>query len=55
MRRIKVYVSTDKIGSKCTRVITVDDDESEDGLAEIAQDEMFNMINWGWEPVEETE
>lgn len=51
--KVKVYVSTDKIGSKCERIIEVEDDFNElhsSQQAEICEEALHEMINWGWEP-----
>lgn len=46
--KIVVTVRTNKVGSKCERVIEVDDDTSEDDLEDIAMVIMFEMIEWNW-------
>ncbi len=52
MMKIKVTVSIGLVGCHKSHTIEVDDDETEDGLEEIARDEMLNMIEWDWERVE---
>lgn len=47
--KIKVYVSTDKLGSKDERTIEVEDDFDDIDIEETARQTMFEMINWGWE------
>ncbi len=47
--KIKVYVSTDRVGSKDERTIEVEDDFDETEIEETARQTMFEMINWGWE------
>lgn len=57
--KIEVWVMTDKVRSKATRKVTIDPNELEDMdererenyLAEIAEEEVHNMIDWGWEEV----
>lgn len=46
--KIKVYVSTNKIGSECSTTFDIEDDASEEEIEEIAREEMFNMIEWNW-------
>ena len=54
MRRIEVYVSTGKVGSRCSEVIEVEDDMSDDEIDEQAKDAMFNLIEWSWRDADET-
>lgn len=59
--KIKVWVQTNKVGSRCVRVIELDVDEEDfaddDGctlnnhLEECAQDAKDEMIEWDWEIV----
>jgi hypothetical protein len=54
---IEVSVSTDKVGSRCTREIQIDDEEFEgmtdfdrdEEIEEIARAYMLGMVNWDWE------
>jgi len=63
--KVKVYVATNRIGSKVEEVIDVPDEDL-DGLTdaeraqlvnEYAQAEVFDsgMFEWGWEPVAESD
>lgn len=52
MKKIRVYVSTGIVGSKRTDEIEVPDDADEDTIDEMARDMMFEMIDWGWCPLE---
>lgn len=55
--KLKVYVSTDRVGSRVEREIDIDDEdleglddsERQSYLEEIAKEEMFNLFEWGWE------
>ena len=57
--KIKVSISTDRVGSKCTFKYEIDDEEIEgmcDGeknrhIDEVVWDEIVNrgVISWGWE------
>lgn len=61
MARFKVSVSTNKVGSRCEREFEVDDEDLEDLneqehdalVDEYARDVMFDMIDWGWDRVED--
>lgn len=50
--KIRITVSTNKVGSEKVRTIEVDDDTLEDDIEEIAKDAMFDMISWNWERVD---
>lgn len=58
MAKLRVWVATNKVGSKCERVVEIDDDElaeyepgpeREDFLHEYAYDELPMMYEWGYE------
>lgn len=59
--KIRVKVSTNKVGSEDEDTFEIADDEleglSEDdrnkAIEETAQQVMFEMIDWYWEPVDE--
>lgn len=48
MKKIDVWVTTGKIGSKCSTVIEVEDDCPDDVIEELARDAMFSLITWSW-------
>jgi hypothetical protein len=52
MKRIRVYVTTNRVGSKVERIFEVEDDCSEQEIEEFAKDSMFEMIEWGYSEVE---
>jgi len=47
-RTITVYVELGLVGCRRESTIEVDDDAMDDEIEEMARDEMFNMIEWGW-------
>jgi hypothetical protein len=50
--KIKVYVSTNKINSKCERIIEIEEPRSsEEEIEQIARETMFEMIEWNWEEI----
>lgn len=59
--KLKVWISTDKIGSKCSRTIAIDDrdleGEDEQGRQNVfedsAREEIWRMAEWGYEEVKE--
>lgn len=48
MKKIRVWVQTNKVGSRCETVFEVSDDEAEEDITEQAKDHMFDMIEWDW-------
>lgn len=50
MRKIRVRVSTNKIGSDDERVVEIEDDEDPE---EAATDVLFDMISWDFEEVDD--
>lgn len=55
--RIRYYIRTDKVGSKCSDVLEVDGEEwasmSEDEREELMKEAAFNHMEWGYRVVEE--
>jgi hypothetical protein len=47
--KIKVYVETNSVGSRCEHTIEVDDDLTEEEILQEAKDAMYEMIEWGFE------
>lgn len=49
--KIKVIVSIGLVGCRREAIIDVPDEEAGDDetVEEYARDEMFNMVEWGWE------
>ena len=53
---IKVWVCTNRVGSKCERNVQIDDEdfegmdeqEKEIYIENYCQDELWDMIEWGW-------
>jgi hypothetical protein len=51
--KIRVYISTNKVGSECSDIVeferdaweAMSDEQKEDAL----QDAAFNYLEWGWE------
>ncbi|WP_020474451.1 DUF7167 family protein [Zavarzinella formosa] len=60
--KLKVWIATDKVGSKCERIVDVPDEELEDMneesrqeyFEECAREEIWNMAEFGWSIVNET-
>jgi len=53
--KIKVTVGTKKIGSECDRIIDVDDDATEEEIEQIAQETMWELIEFGWKRIQNEE
>lgn len=51
MKKIKVYVATDKIGSECYDEFEIEDDATEEEIDKEAGDYIWNMIDSYWEEV----
>lgn len=49
MKTVTVHVSTNKVGSKCSDEIEVEDDATDDEIEEAAKEVMFNMIEWNYD------
>lgn len=56
MPKFRVWVSTDKVGSKCEDTHEIDDEDfqsmSENDVEQAMQEVMFNMIEWSFEPID---
>lgn len=52
MKKIKGYVSLSLQGCKKEFEFEVEDDTGESDIEDMAKEEMFNLIEWGWEKVE---
>lgn len=52
MRKIRVYVSTNKVGSECYNEFEVEDNCSEKLLNELIEDCIWNMIDTYWMEIE---
>ena len=52
--KIKVEVQTKKIGSKCTRIIEVPDEDAADEelIEELAYESLWEMIDWDWKRID---
>ena len=49
-KKIKLYVSTGMVGSEIEDVIEVEDGATEEQIKEMANEWLFNTIDWGyWE------
>jgi hypothetical protein len=48
MKTIRVWVKTNKIGSRCEDEFEIDEDASEEEIEEHAKEIMFNMIDWSF-------
>ncbi len=59
--KIKVYVHTHMVGSQVERVVEIPEREMEGMrkqerqayLEEVARQELFSMIEWGWDEIKE--
>ena len=49
--KIRVWVSTNKINSKCVREIEIDDDTIDSDIEQIAEDTKNEMTEWNWEKI----
>ena len=47
--RVKVWIETDKVGSRCEEVIEVDDDASDDTVEEHARETAYQFVSWSYE------
>jgi Tfp pilus assembly PilM family ATPase len=52
MKKIKVHVATNKVGSECTRVIEIESDMDEDNIQEIVQEVANEMVDIWYDEVE---
>ena len=53
MRNIEVYVNTNKVGSRCSETIEVEDDATDDEINQLAHETMLEMIEWDWKELPE--
>lgn len=53
MKRIKVTVMTNKIGSECSRYIEVEDDATEEEINQDAWECACDMIDFNWDEEQE--
>lgn len=51
MRKIRVYVSTNKVGSECYDDFEVEDDYTEEEINELAEERILDMIDTYWEEI----
>lgn len=56
MKKIRVYVSTNKVGSKVERSFSIDDEDLEDEafVEELVNETVNDMINVHWEVEDES-
>lgn len=56
MAKFRVWVSTDKVGSKCDQTVEIADEDlaemSENDINHFLYDEMLQMINWDHERID---
>jgi hypothetical protein len=55
MRRIKLYIETGFVGCRIETTIEVDDDTSDKCIDELAQDFLFEKIEYGWKELPKQE
>lgn len=48
-RTVRVWIETNKAGSRCDLEFEVDDDATADDISEMAMDLRWNLAEWGWE------
>lgn len=48
MKKIIVWVATNKIGSRCETSFEVEDETTDEEIDEIAQEMMWEMVEWDW-------
>ena len=53
MRKITLYATTGRAGSKVTQTIEVDDECTDEEIEEILSDNLSNLVEYGWYPAEE--
>ena len=51
MKKIKVSVGTNRVGSTVTREFEIEDNATEEEINEIAWETAMDMIDYGWEEV----
>ena len=49
--RVRYWISTNKVGSKCEVIVDVDDEDANDdsALEDIGRETIWSMAEWGWE------
>lgn len=55
--KLRVYASTNKVGSRCETTVEIDDEELEGMdanernayLEEMAKDALWQLVEWSWE------
>jgi hypothetical protein len=52
MKKIEIKVSTNVVGSERKKIIEVDDDSTENQIEEIANETMWEMIDFSWRIIE---
>lgn len=52
MKKIEIWVATNKVGSRSSNIIEVEDDLTEDEITEMAFDEIWNMLEWDWQEID---
>jgi hypothetical protein len=53
MKKYRVYIQTNKVGSECSDIFEMEDDATEAEIENEAKEIAFNMIEWGFRPVAE--
>lgn len=51
--KIRVWASTDVVGSKTEDVIDLPDEMTEEEIEAEAKDYIFQFVDWGWKKVDE--
>ena len=51
MKRIRVHVSNGYVGCRRETFIDVEEDLTDRDIDDSAREALFEMIEWGWEPV----
>lgn len=49
MKKLTVYVATNKVGSRCSTTFEIEGTETEEDIEELAQEMMYEMIDWGFD------
>ena len=52
MARYKVWISTNKVGSKCQDEIEIEDGASEQEIEQEAREAAFQYLDWGYERID---
>lgn len=48
MKKVKVWVSTKKVGSRCDDSFEIEDNATEEEIEELAEEVMWEMVDWNW-------